>query len=99
MYDHTQRLEQRALTERERFRQFVQILCTVDVISTDGPVERWRAGERNVGTEVVLAGGAVKTFVAGNTGLDGYAIADTQMRHVAACVDNNPGAFVAKDVV
>ena len=77
----------------------MQVFRTVDVIAADGAVKGRRTGEGNVWTEVVLASGAVEAFVAGDAGLDGYAVADAKMRHVATCVDDNAGAFVAEDVV
>jgi len=77
----------------------VQVFGAVDVVAADGAVEGWRAGECDVWTEVIVASRADEAFVAGNTGLDGDAVAGAEMGDVAAGVDDDAGAFVTEDVV
>lgn len=58
---------------------------------------RRRSGKDSVGTEVIKAGAAVIAAAARNARLDSDAVADLDILHFAAHLDDDTGALVTKD--
>jgi hypothetical protein len=67
----------------------------MDMVAANTAVVRRRAAECYIWAEVVLPCGAVVAFLAGHTGLDGYAVARLQVRDIEANGDDLSGGFVA----
>jgi len=70
----------------------------VNVVAAKSTVDRRRRVEDDVRTPVVAAGAAGFTgrLGAGYAALEGDAVSDLQTSDVAACFDDDSGAFMAK---
>ncbi|TKW55741.1 hypothetical protein CTA1_10678 [Colletotrichum tanaceti] len=91
-----QRLDERALLQRDVVRQLVAKVGGRDPEAGEGAVVGGRGGEAHLGAEVVVAGEAVGAAAARVARLEGHAVADAERLDALAHLDDGAGRLVAE---
>lgn len=95
MQHDAQRLQQRSVGVVQRVGQLVQVSGGVDMVSSDRARVGRDAGEGYGEAEVVVSGGAFEAAATGEAGLDGDAVAGSEVANVRTSPNDFASGFMA----